>query len=40
MTMLDGVAELTLDLLNRSDPGVGGNRVQPGGAPRDKQLAG
>ena len=40
MTMLDGVAELTLDLLNRSDPGVGGNRLQPGRAPRDKKLAG
>ena len=40
MKMLDGVAELTLELLNRSDPGVGGNRVQPRGAPRDCQLAG
>ena len=27
--MLDGVGELTLDFLNRSDPGVGRNRVQP-----------
>ena len=29
MKMLDGVAELTLELAQRSDSGVGGDRVQP-----------
>ena len=40
MKMLDGVAELTLDSAQPSDPGVGGNRVQPRRAPRDFLLAG
>ena len=40
MKMLDGVAELTLDVAQRSDPGVDGDRVQPRRAPRDRLLAG
>ena len=40
MRMLDGVADLTLETAQRSDPGVGGNRVQPLGPPRDIELAG
>ena len=33
MTMLEGVTELTLDVSQRSDPGVDGDRVQPRGPP-------
>ena len=40
MTMLDGVAKLTLRSAQSGDPGVGGNRVQPRCAPRDFLLAG
>ena len=38
--MLDGVAELTLESLEPSNPGVGGDRIQPHRAPRDRLLAG
>ena len=40
MRMLDGVADLTLEHSQRSDPGVGGSRVQLLGPPRDSELAG
>ena len=40
LKMLDGVAELDARVLEQSNPGVGGNRVQPRRAPRDRLLAG
>ena len=39
MKMLDGVAELTLERLQRGDPGVDGNRVQPRRAPRNSACS-